>query len=485
VATAKTCAVQTQETTDETTPLMAEMPLSTRTQPERSNVVWVAYLLTSLFVVAAACSAWISADSRQTHTSWTVDGPRILLNGEPFFIKGVGYSPTPVGGDARFAPNFGDYFDSKWSRLHDRDVPLMRDELKVNAVRCYIWHPESPPTLDDVSSWKNDEDLERFHQRSPTLDHRGLLDQLWNDGKDPIYVLIGIPLSPDWADGNMPPMFYKYYEWVVETLAATDGAHPAVMGFTLGNEINNQERLESEEFWTQTRRLVAAARRGFEARGVKRIVSSGLQDDPGLYDYKSESGVTTVENMAKTFDFWTTNVYDPIEEFIGAIPSSGGVGMPLVLGEFGSPTASETGLLPHNGQAAAERITGIWEAMHERLDLFSGGFAFEFSDEWWKVGHPTNHDFDALPFEDFPGGVWAEEWWGLYSIALDPPDRPAETPWCDEWQVPYTDKLTPRAGAYAVGKLCIPSVDDLKKLPSRTSSTESTESEGGSKRLRR
>ena len=100
-------------------------------------------------------------------------------------------------------------------------------------------------------------------------------------------------------------------------------------------------------------------------------------------------------------------------------------------------------------------------------------------------GHPTEHDYSGLSFGNFPGGVWAEEWWGLFTTQLDPPDRPAgvcalclwclpvrdailyhrfqslspdalETPWCDEWQVPYTDKMLPRGSALTYGQLNTP-----------------------------
>jgi hypothetical protein len=69
-----------------------------------------------------------------SHTKWTVDKLEIKLsidNAAPaqFYIKGVNYEPTQIGGSADFTP-FNDFFYtnnvSTWNPLWPRDIPLLR-----------------------------------------------------------------------------------------------------------------------------------------------------------------------------------------------------------------------------------------------------------------------------------------------------------------------------------------------------------------------
>ncbi len=99
--------------------------------------------------------------------------------------------------------------------------------------------------------------------------------------------------------------------------------------------------------------------------------------------------------------------------------------------------------------------------------LLSGGYLFEFQDEWWKEAQRrpetwSSHDTTTLkskfPFgEPGSGGFssyWDEEWFGLMSVAANPgrrPDDPVLT--ADDgagWLNGGADVLTPRAGFYAL-----------------------------------
>ena len=96
-----------------------------------------------------------------------VSGKQLLVNGTPFTVKGVVYSPVPIGEDPHASP-YGDYFTAPYSALHNRDLPVLRT-LGANAVRLYHWE----------KSADHFDFLDQAYQRriGPDLCHRGLLDQ--------------------------------------------------------------------------------------------------------------------------------------------------------------------------------------------------------------------------------------------------------------------------------------------------------------------
>jgi hypothetical protein len=54
-------------------------------------------------------------------------GGQLLVNGEPFIIKGVNYSPVPIGIDPEGTSPYGDYFTGEYSPIYERDLPLLRE----------------------------------------------------------------------------------------------------------------------------------------------------------------------------------------------------------------------------------------------------------------------------------------------------------------------------------------------------------------------
>ena len=112
---------------------------------------------------------------------WAVDNRQITLNGDPFMIKGMGYSPAPIGGDDAIVP-FGDYFIDQWKSITSRDMDAMRDS-NINSVRVYgMW-----PYL------KNSD----FSNTGTVASHDDFLTSAYNGGVDPIYVFSAYSISAD------------------------------------------------------------------------------------------------------------------------------------------------------------------------------------------------------------------------------------------------------------------------------------------------
>ena len=75
----------------------------------------------------------LANQSAKSHsTIVTISGRQVLVNGEPFIVKGVGYAPTPIGQDPAFPPN-GNYFTTDYHALYSRDLSLLR-QMGANMI---------------------------------------------------------------------------------------------------------------------------------------------------------------------------------------------------------------------------------------------------------------------------------------------------------------------------------------------------------------
>ena len=61
-----------------------------------------------------------------------------MLDGAPWMMRGISYSPVPTGEDPGYALPYGDYFTSQYEPLFARDLALMA-EMGANTVRVYTW----------------------------------------------------------------------------------------------------------------------------------------------------------------------------------------------------------------------------------------------------------------------------------------------------------------------------------------------------------
>ncbi|MBN1268647.1 MAG: hypothetical protein JXB04_03590, partial [Kiritimatiellae bacterium] len=71
-----------------------------------------------------------------------IAGRQITVNGSPFQVRGVGYSPVPICADPQNLPPFGDYYTAEYGGIHERDLPLIR-EMGANTIRLWRWDNEA------------------------------------------------------------------------------------------------------------------------------------------------------------------------------------------------------------------------------------------------------------------------------------------------------------------------------------------------------
>jgi len=315
------------------------------------------------------------ADSGPTKV--TTNGRQLLVNDEPFYIKGVCWNPVPKGGNH---PQ-----DLDWMGFVEQDAKLMR-EAGINAVRTY-------EGLTDLA----------------------VLDKLHEYG---IYVL------------NNIYGFWKSPLEDIEKVINTTKDHPAILMWSVGNEWNyNKLYSEGQEgglTYIQTRdRLIEAIDIAKELDPNHLVVTIY-----GELPFTDAQGSDSYEVMDKV-DVWALNVYrggewidanmktifKSWEEFTESNPK------PMFIGEYGADAWDNRTYEPnYSAQAWATQnlAQGIVNNLTVNGGVASGGFIFEWADEWWKDGKGRNDEHDvggvAPGGGPWPDMVFNEEWFGLLPI---------------------------------------------------------------------
>jgi len=323
-------------------------------------------------------------------TDWKVNGRQILLNGKPFFAKGVGYQPTPVGENPARSPN-GDYFTSNYAGIYKPDIDLM-DAMGVNAIKIYSWFPDK--------------------------DHSDFLNYAYSKG---IYVIIGYYMPPGTVIGNFAEKLELFRQ-----LAEMTKTHPGIMGYQLGNE-NVGNDINNPTFWNNLNQIAAK----LKSIAPNKLVTTGLVDD-------GEKSVRAGNNYMTSLDVWGINIFrgKTLGNFYSDYKNASN--KPVFITEIGFPnTIRNNGIpamMPDNSQATADYVEDVMEEINDNSsddepdDPVGGVFYFMWTDEWWKQNCPACYSSGPCACSDnthdytkdnrsgaFPGGWWDEEWFGLYT----------------------------------------------------------------------
>lgn len=380
-----------------------------------------------------------------------------LLNNR-LFLRGLNYSPQPNGVDisTAFSSNvLGDKNRATWSR----DLETIR-AAGVNAIKVYNVPPPAYDGGDKINSF---------------------LDAAWNGGTNPVFVVITINIAARGAalldSGAVSSLVGQYHD-----LAAEYAKKPAILGMAIGNELAVPEFTSQTQWWTAYNQIANAARKGFADGGdsSKLIMSAEIDDI---------STVVAGEQNNVAIDVWGINSYRgrTFTNFTTAYGAA--TKKPIVITEYGATAAYHPSILtkyvyPTNGDktltaqclpnfipgtpsfpptsptdiaelpATGDRsmaglidyVTNTTTLIHDSFmndQVLSGGFYFEWSDEWYKVGAVsgvvtgTQH-LGSVPGWNgaFPGCSNDESWYGLNATVPGSPDV-----------------LTPRASLTAISQV--------------------------------
>jgi len=144
-------------------------------------------------------------------TSVKIEGREILVDGKPFTIEGVGYSPVPIGVDPETTPPHGDYFTEGFSTIYERDLPLLR-QMGANTIRLHGWNN--------------------------TADHNDFLNEAYNDGVVPIYVIATFSIDPSLYPDISSPSARAQIKGDFGAMVAAHKEHPAIFMWFIGNGLN-------------------------------------------------------------------------------------------------------------------------------------------------------------------------------------------------------------------------------------------------------
>jgi hypothetical protein len=395
--------------------------------------------------------------SRMAHratsgSAFTVSGRFVLLNGTKFYVKGMVYSPTPIGNGVSDPPALNDPLRDGNSVIWQRDLPLMR-AMGVNVIHIYNVVP--PPYDKDtgpISKW---------------------LDAAWNGGTNPIYVLLTVYFDGSALnnDNSTRDLAEQYYE-----LDKKYGAEPAVMGVVISNEIIKPDWWDSAKWWGNFNRIVTRARAGFAAAGNPNKIVTTSNDDAIIKEGGRDrlADIYYGERHGAKIDVWGDNPYRG-RTFTGLFSQIRlDTTKPVFLTEYGAPASyhpdwantyfyprdlhgvgycvptrpsgpvnRDAAELPKSGDpgmdGALDLVTNNAKLLHDAYSndgVVSGGFYFEWTDEWWKANadvpeYRSKHVGDPIFTGHFPGCAYDHAWFGLNAISLTPRKK-------------YFDTLKPR-----------------------------------------
>jgi beta-galactosidase/beta-glucuronidase len=300
------------------------------------------------------------------------NGDGALAAPVPFRMKGVGWSPMPVG-----ETNTSGY-TLHYSSYADQDVPLMA-ALNANTIKTYNAFELNPSGL-------------------------ALLDQLQQRG-----LMVVMTVMPSYWDAQN-----KAYLDAVEAFKG----HPAVLMWLLGNELNYNKLYNSALSLEQAVELVRVAIDDIHAADPDHPVAVSWGNAP-------DAAVLATLGAA---DVWALNIYPYLSMTERFDEWAARSNKPMFLGEYGADAwNADTGAEDAAGQAHAtevltQQIQADYSAVHPGRPVI-GGCIFEFADEWHKALGTSASSQEAGGFDNsgvYPDGVSNEEWWGLVSVDREP-----------------------------------------------------------------
>lgn len=338
-----------------------------------------------------------------------------------FFVKGMVYSPSPIG-QGPFDSPVKDSNIAIWSR----DLPAMR-AMGVNAIHLYN---VTPPPYDAGTG-----PISQF------------LNAAWNNGVHPVYVIMSIYFTGDKLldSGAVAALASQYHD-----LDKKYASYPAVMGVAISNEIGSGAYLSNPTWWRNFNVIARAAKQGFVdgGDGAKIITTSEADGNIGAVQY-GEQNRAAVDvwgiNVYRGRTF--TNLYAQIAQFTtkpvflteyGASaayhPQTGSTYTftpgPTGLGSCqkgpGSTSISDVAELPSSGNpnmaGLLDLATNNAAALYSGFKtngIVSGGFYFEWTDEWWKAngGNNSIHYGNVAPNGAYPGCNEDQGWYGVNSVS--------------------------------------------------------------------
>jgi hypothetical protein len=311
------------------------------------------------FIIALSIFSLVACKPSSGSDTVEVSGRKIIVNNNPYLIKGICYHPVPKGSDQRDFSNLSE------------DLKLML-EAGINTIRVY-----SPIAEESVLN---------------EIDAAG------------IKVIIGFGYN---QGGNLDILSGTFIDYVKKYKN-----HNAILLWELGNEYNyHPEWFEGDmKNWYTAMNNAAQLIHEIDSNHPVTTAHGELPDALAM-------------SLANNIDVWGMNVYrwdDPTKIFSEWKDISN---KPMYLSEAGgdsymtiTKSGYEQGI---NEQAQADANAKILESVFNNKEICSGVTMFSFTDGWWKAGNNSSQDIggyapnsSGVPYDGSPN----EEFWGMVDI---------------------------------------------------------------------
>ena len=305
--------------------------------------------------------AWVvfSCSKKTNMDVISVSERQILVNENPYLIKGICYHPVPKGSK-----------DLSFDSL-DQDLALMV-EAGINTIRVYV-----------------------------PIDNKDVLDKIHDAG---LKVIIGFGYNQGGRFDILSGTFVDYIN--------TFKNHPAILMWELGNEYNYHPEWFEGDIKNWYKALKEATDLAHE-NDTNHPVTTAHGDLPDALAL----------SICTNIDVWGMNSYrwDNPEAIFSEWEALSH--KPMYLSEAGGDsymTISRDGYeAGSNEKAQANANKNILNAIFKNQDICSGVTMFSFTDGWWKAGNPEKQDpggwapnSSGVPYDGAPN----EEYWGMVDI---------------------------------------------------------------------
>jgi beta-glucuronidase len=341
---------------------------------------------------------------------------RMFVDGEPFLIKGITYSPTKIG-QSPDKGTLADWMTEDTNHNGEADGPY---DSWVDKNKNNIQDPDEP-TVGDFQILKEmgANAMRIYHQ--PFEPDKAVLRDMYD--RFGIGVIMGDFLGKytngsgaDWATGTdyENPTHRANMMKSVEAMVKSFKDEPYVLMWVLGNENNYGVACNADKKPEVYYKFVNEVAKRIKELDPTRPVAI-CNGDTLFLDIFTK--------YAPDIDAFGANVYRGDYGF-GSFWDQVRVSAdrPAFITEFGAPAYSKQVGLDEAETEQADYHKGSWLDIVENSAGYEdgegnavGGIAFEWTDEWFKNYEPYKHDTKADVIGPFAGGYYFEEWFGLTS----------------------------------------------------------------------
>lgn len=352
------------------------------------------------------CLWYLVGSSQQVSLINDQQGSQILVNGKPFFVKGMNWDYFPIG--TNYSYSFWNQSDEFIQTALQEEMGLLKN-MGVNSIRVYTGIPKK--WIEYIYS-----NFGIYTMLNHSFGRYGLtIDGVWKP-------------NTNYGDKKTQELLLQEVKELAESYKNT----PGLLLFLLGNENNYGlfwEGAETEDIPVKDRKSTQKAESMYKlfneaARTMKSIDSNhpiAICNGDLLF-------LDIIARDCPDIDIFGTNVYRGISftDLYDRVKNE--YGKPVLLTEFGSDAFNALSNTEDQNMQA-QFLKGNWKEIYEnahgagKAGNSIGGYTFQFSDGWWKFGQTKNldvHDqnaswsnggyyFDYSPNENNMN----EEWFGI------------------------------------------------------------------------